>query len=105
MGLNNEPRRIIFLSSLVSALVLEPFCLSWFALLGYGGTPFGNFIEGPTPLFFLTTTIALLAGIAALVFGRSRWRWLLLLLVLPLALALGSAFLDWYSVYHSQHRR
>jgi hypothetical protein len=96
MKSNNQFRRLLFLVSIVTTLILEPFCLGWFELL-HSGSPLGNF-QGPTPLFFLATSSALLAGIAALIFGRSRWRWLLLLLVLPCAFALFCAIVDWYSV-------
>ena len=88
MKLESSVHRLLVLICALIALTLGPFSLVWSCVLNTTGGPFGNFENGPTPLFFLASVIALLAGILVLVFGRSRWRWLLLLLLLPSAFSL-----------------
>lgn len=84
---------------MVIALVLEPFSVGWSFFL-YSGGPFGNF-DGPTPLYYLTNSIALLAGLVVFVAGRGWMRWLLLLIFLPcLAYFVGVTLDELYMRMH-----
>jgi hypothetical protein len=77
-----DTRKLLTTCCMVIALVLEPLSIGWSFFLHSSGGPFGSF-EGPTPLYYLTISIALLAGLVVFIAGRGRMRWLLLLIFLP----------------------
>ena len=94
-----SPRKVLTVSALVIAIILEPICFGWTFFLGSAGTPFGDFLDGPTLAYYLVSSVALLAGVTVFIAGRSRWRWLLLLIFLPFvgyfALAILSEVLEY----------
>ena len=90
-------RRFIAIISLVVALILEPYCLMWFAV--------GNMPDYKLIFSFLGAMFpALLAGVVFLVTSRNRWRWLLLLLVLPSIFAFGYEIFSAVGLWYATHR-